>query len=449
MAEYMDWPGVLQTAMRVGLAVATAAYLRRVLEPRTTRGRMLAILSLILSAIAVFYRMVPRLYYLSSEAAPTASMAVALLEAALVIGLLKLLTRDGWAKILLFYSLSLLISVLSSLAPFALLGLFGGESVPTLVASRWNDLLLSFISAVLNATLLIVAGEAVSHYVRRQTVELKWGQFAPVVGAQAVSLILCAGVAQGGAGAKGRLTIVLAILVVIYALVDAVQIWAFRAVVKNSELTREIDALRKYQQLQRDYYLSVAEQMRAARRLRHDYRNTLLTMDALIDGGEVERARLLAVESGELLSAVGPGYYTGNDILDAVLNGKAREAQRDGIAFSVDLTLPAPLNISDVDLMSIFANLLDNAIEYERGLPEGAEKCVAVSGGVRAGLWALTFSNAYSGRTKPSFETTKRERTEHGHGREIVRTILQRYDGTFSDRVENGMYTVDLTLNVA
>ena len=445
----MELADILQIAIRIGLILATVLYYDRVLEPKRSFPCLLLSLGLLLFLFEVLYVYKPELNYLSANAMPLLSAVVTLAEAFFVMVSLRILTRSGWMRILMFYCLALLISVLSSLLPFALFGLFTGENVAYLVAARWNDLAISLISTVLRIALLIGSAELVGRYLNRQTAELRWSQFAPAIGAQAVSLILCIALTQEDLPARALLITVLAILITIYGLADAVLFQSFRAFVKNSELADQLRAAERQQALQKEYYLSISDQMKTVRRLRHDYKNSMLTMTALMERGETEQARTMADSYKTLLDAAGPGFYSGNEILDTVLNVKAQEAEKLGIAFSAQLSLPFPLRVSDMDLMSVFSNMIDNALEYVRELPRPDKPLVDVSAEVRAGLWVITFQNTYCGDALPSFATTKGDAAAHGQGRAIVRSIVEKYDGTFSDLLQDGMYAAVLTMNIA
>lgn len=437
-----------QILIALAQVVVAAYYYDRVLGQGLRFRRFLLFPGLLLLGFQIAYFLHPEWYFLSSEAEPHASVATALLEATAVVASLRISTKRPLSEAIFFVSLRALIMVVSSLLPFAVFALFAGDSVAYLVAAQWNDLLFSAVSAVLDMGLLIAAAEAVARYVRCQTVELRWGQFMPVIGAQAVSLLLISALQQDG-GQYARTLAELAVLLVIYVIADAVLLTALRAMAKNSELERDVTNLLQQQTMQKEYYLSLHEKLQTVRRMRHDYRNTLETIDALLASGEATKALHFAEESQSVLDPGGLSIYTGNEILDAVLNNKAERARQAHIDFSLQLTLPRPLRIADTDLMSIFGNLLDNAIEYVAGLPEQAVRSIEIWDSIHAGFWTIRFVNSYAGTEIPTFLTTKADEKLHGQGMGIVRSIAGRYDGAMHANVDNGKLTIAITLSVA
>ena len=423
-------------------------YFSRVLKPKNGYWRMLFSAGLIMAAFQAVYLIWPPCYVFSSDARPLLSAGMTALEAAFTILTLYAVTNSRIVEILLFYCLSLLISVVASLLLFALSAAFSSQSVSAVAATQWNDFFRSFIAAVLQMGLLIAAGEAISHYLRKQMAELRFSQFVPVLGTQAASAVILI-VLMRESGLYSRMLPALAVLIVLYVIADAVLTSAFRAFVKNSELRHEVDALRQMQTLQKEYYLSLDAQFQNAQRMRHDYKNVLLTIDALLEKGETERARAFAADCQSKLASGGKAFYTGNEVLDAVLNNKAREAARRGARFQAELVLPEPLAVADVDLMSLFSNLLDNALEYVDTLPSGGERTVGVTGTVGTGLWALRFFNTYLELSPPDFLTTKDDKMRHGYGMGIVRAIVSAYNGTCNAAVSERQLTITVTLNTA
>lgn len=439
---------ILGWLLRLMLILASALYFQRTLRPKRRYWVMLLVLGLVMAAFQAIYRIWPACYLFASDAHTLLSVVVTVIEAAATVLALKLLTTSRWPEIILFYSLSLLISIAASLLLFLLSSLLNGEKVAALVATQWNDFFSLFISTILQIGLLLAAAEAVSHYVKKQAAELRFSQFAPTLGAQAASLVILA-VLMRETGLYARMLPVLAVLLALYGVADLVLISAFRAFVRNSELARELDALRQMQSMQKDYYLSMDAQLKNAQRMRHDYNNVLQTVDALLARGEAEQARGFAAECRETLESGGMIAYTGNEILDAVLNNKAAEARAHDIRFSVELLLPDPLPIADVDIMSVFSNLLDNALAYVERLPADGGRFVEVSGAVRAGLWVLEFSNAYEGTQVPDFSTTKADKAQHGFGMGIVRTIAKKHGGSVAAEAENGRLSIRIILNTS
>lgn len=436
---------LLDAFIRIMVIGASVLYFQRVLKARRSFSRALLVLGVPLALFQLLYVLFPACDLYASAAHPVLSVLAALMEAAAILLLLRRITDSTWAEIFLFYSLYLLVLVASSLLLFSLSALFSGEKVAQLVATRWNDVFSRLISSVLQMSLLLSLAEGVSQLYKKQLPELRLAQFVPVFGAQAASAVVLI-VMMRESGMQARMLPALAVVLGLYCVADGVLLSAFRAFTKNSELIQEVHTLREMQSLQKEHYLSMHAQLVSAQRMRHDYKNVLQTLDLLLEKGEAVRAQAFAASCGEALDPGGLCAYTGNEILDAVLSSKAQAAQRDGVRFSVELMLPDPIGIADVDLMSIFSNLLDNALEHVAQIGD-RPRAVDVSGTVRAGLWVLTFANTYLGDRPPDFVTSKPNKALHGYGMGIVRSIVDQYGGKLSASVEAERLLLTVILN--
>lgn len=65
------------------------------------------------------------------------------------------------------------------------------------------------------------------------------------------------------------------------------------------------------------------------------------------------------------------------------LSSKLSVIERDGIQTEINVMVPAEIPISNIDLCTIFANCLDNALEACRKCPEDSRFCSFLQGCVR------------------------------------------------------------------
>lgn len=147
-----------------------------------------------------------------------------------------------------------------------------------------------------------------------------------------------------------------------------------------------------------------------------------------------------------------------NKTIDALLALKALEAEGDSIAFSFSGEVPADLLIDDLELCSVFSNLLDNALKAVRSV-EGDSRFVGISCSVKGAYLVLKVANgADDGRSGLSKEVVLRGKPakrlggsvvfanrsvpEHGWGLRIVQDICARHDGELSLRSEDSSTVV-------
>lgn len=174
------------------------------------------------------------------------------------------------------------------------------------------------------------------------------------------------------------------------------------------------------------------------RRLYHDMKNHLLAIDSLAGDSAELKAYLR-----ELLPRF-EGYETrvstGSQVVDALLSEKIQRAALDGIRFSVCMDLHALDFMRSVDLITIFGNAADNAIEAVQMLPTEEERVIYLKQSRFANMEVLRFDNRFAGAISLRGGlpvTGKRETTLHGIGLRSIQKVVQRYGGTLSTEFSN------------
>lgn len=182
--------------------------------------------------------------------------------------------------------------------------------------------------------------------------------------------------------------------------------------------------------------LNTYNQEEAARRLRHDMKNHLIALRNVIEQSQITDQYMTQLMDD--LSAFEIPAYTGNPILDGLLAEKNTLAQKYAIDFTLQLRKWTDGILQHTDITVIFGNLLDNAIEASKDIPDPDMRSILLKTVPSAGKLCIVVSNYYTGEihlgrgrnTMP--ETTKRDKLLHGIGLSSVKHSLEKYGGTLS-----------------
>ena len=173
------------------------------------------------------------------------------------------------------------------------------------------------------------------------------------------------------------------------------------------------------------------------RRLYHDVKNHLLAIQSMA-GSEGKISAYLQ----ELLPQF-EGYETqvrtGNSTIDAIISEKIQLAYSDGIHFNVCLDLSNLSYIKSVDLVTIFGNALDNAIEALKKTEDG-DKYLYIKSSNFANHVIIKFENRFDGTVEMRGGepmTSKKDADMHGIGIKSIRNAVSRYGGTVSVKADN------------
>lgn len=229
----------------------------------------------------------------------------------------------------------------------------------------------------------------------------------------------------------------------------------YRVIRANSEkerLAAQLEVMKQQAQRELEYYDSVNEKILETRKIRHDFQNQLQTAYQVFLSGSAdsrEQAVRLLHQLKLRIDEAAPSYFCPNMIVNAVLAEKSRKAKLENIAFETDVQLPADISIEEVDLCSVFANLLDNAIQAAAKAPN--EKTVSVRSWVRAGYCIVKVTNSLGQGAEDLPENTRRRKKEssiHGYGLLILDSIAKRYHGELTTNKSSTLFDVTIQLRL-
>lgn len=203
----------------------------------------------------------------------------------------------------------------------------------------------------------------------------------------------------------------------------------------------------KEMELQLQYYSELTEKMTEIREYRHDINNLVSVAEAMITESTSQTGRDYIDEMKRKAESMKFPVYTSSEIANAVLWKKEREARQVGVDFKVRADISESFPLDKIDICSLFANLLDNAVNEAK---ETEEKTVEVTAGRRFGLLMVEVVNSADN----NLEITGRKKLksakdgDHGHGLGIVEKIAEKYDGRFVFEVKDGKARAAVSLSV-
>lgn len=173
----------------------------------------------------------------------------------------------------------------------------------------------------------------------------------------------------------------------------------------------------------------------------HDVKHHIHTVQYMLEENQVEEAKNHLAEFAGQIQKESVGRWCENATVNAVLNLKIAEAKRQGVSMETDINV-FPCKMSDVEICTIIANLMDNAIEAatqtttpwiclkiyedERGLKINIRNNYAVEPIEKDGVLC----------------TTKTLKEGHGIGVENVKRIVKKNQGRFVYTYEDGTFEV-------
>ena len=111
------------------------------------------------------------------------------------------------------------------------------------------------------------------------------------------------------------------------------------------------------------HYQKLEESYRQSRKIVHDVKNHIQALGKLYEEGQTEEAEKYKEEVFHLLNQTSHTWYTENRMLNIILNEKFCHENLREARLELDIEENCLDRIREIDITTIFANLLDNAIE--------------------------------------------------------------------------------------
>lgn len=215
---------------------------------------------------------------------------------------------------------------------------------------------------------------------------------------------------------------------------------------ENNRLQYENNLFIQQSKMQYQYYDNIEQQYRESLSILHDVKRHIRAIEELYHHKENETAAEYSKKISHKLDSFRLNEYTCNRMLNIILNDKMRVAEQKEIKFickieDVDLDF-----IDNVDLTTIFANLLDNAIEACQEL-EG-EKAIVVQVGAFNNLIVISIKNTLQENGSDVGLYMKSSKKNHsGIGLPNVMKVIGNYNGDFNIQKEGNMFVCSIILS--
>lgn len=247
-----------------------------------------------------------------------------------------------------------------------------------------------------------------------------------------------------------------AVLLVSPALIIVLCFSLFKLIMRISDaeiLKEKYQAAEAIKTLELDYYNNLQEKTEYIRHMRHDFKDVVNSVKLLINENtenSIEQANQLLTELDNEITNTKLPKYSDNIIVNTVVGAKAEVAEKNNVIFESNICLPREIHISAIDLNYVFLNLLNNAIEATKKLPEEQRK-ISLKASIAAGFLVIKTENPFNqiiydetGKIK----TSKADTDNHGYGLTIIKNIAKKYDGSFKTSADNQIFSATVALRI-
>lgn len=197
-----------------------------------------------------------------------------------------------------------------------------------------------------------------------------------------------------------------------------------------------------------EYYEELEKKVKDLRKLRHDYRNQLLSLLSLREQSEEQfmdeiKHMLMLMEEND------NKIYSQNCVINGICKTKFMEARARKVNIKCDIVVPTKINVRCHELGVLFGNLLDNAIEACEKVEEN-KRSIFLNIKIKEEKLLLYMRNSRAKETIGGIDiigkTTKRDKENHGIGLQSVQDIVDKYNGRMRLEESEQWFEIELIL---
>lgn len=248
---------------------------------------------------------------------------------------------------------------------------------------------------------------------------------------------------------QSNIIILLSIISVSMIVIAGIVWFMIARINKDNEIKTKLLLSEQKANLYKQNIISSNSQIETIKLLKHDMKNNISCIDALIEEENYDEAHNICHSLTNKYTSIGTIVNTENYLLNAVLNVEIEKAKSYGIPVKLSITNDLKMFKNSSDIVSLIGNILDNAISYlsknkvknnEINFSTGYEGSYSVIKCRNNILDSVLFNN-------PSLKTDKKDKDNHGKGITIINSIAHKYNGDVIIKERNKEFIITVILD--
>lgn len=248
---------------------------------------------------------------------------------------------------------------------------------------------------------------------------------------------------------QSNIIILLSIICVSMIVIAGIVWFMIARINKDNEIKTKLLLSEQKANLYKQNIISSNSQIETIKLLKHDMKNNISCIDALIEEENYDEAHNICHSLTNKYTSIGTIVNTENYLLNAVLNVEIEKAKNYGIPVKISITNDLKMFKNSSDIISLIGNILDNAISYlsknkvknnEINFSTGYEGSYSVIKCRNNILDSVLFNN-------PSLKTDKKDKDNHGKGITIINSIAHKYNGDVIIKERNKEFIITVILD--
>lgn len=198
---------------------------------------------------------------------------------------------------------------------------------------------------------------------------------------------------------------------------------------------------------QLEYYQNLDIMDKELRKFHHDIHNHFVCLQKLVENDNQLELQQYFQDLMDTYSENDSLYFSGNLIVDSILNYNLTHLCKDNVETVVYGTLPQIDTLSSMDLCTVFSNMLSNAIKgANASTMDNPELIIHFQHGDK--YFSITISNSTALTADNGHTSFSKKDRNHGYGIHKIEEVTEKYQGIFEQTQKDGLFTMQIFLPI-
>ncbi len=196
-------------------------------------------------------------------------------------------------------------------------------------------------------------------------------------------------------------------------------------------------------------YENLQEKITDARRAKHDVRHHISLMQEYVRNHEYDELEKYLNSYQQSLPDDTLISFCENKAVNAVMLYFAQMAKDADIDYDVKAVIPERISVDETDLSVLFGNLIENAIDACKA-ENSDDRKIVIRAVTDEYTLCLGIDNTFTGNVKKDINGVlfSSKHIGFGLGVESVKSITEKYGGTYRSEIKDGMFMSSVMLNL-
>lgn len=201
--------------------------------------------------------------------------------------------------------------------------------------------------------------------------------------------------------------------------------------------------------LQLEHYKFYEQYTNTLRKFKHDFKNHVIIINTLSKENKNKELFNYLQSLNESFNKISYTPYCKNFIIDSILANIAYKATPYAIPINTNISISNINPLSDIELVVILGNLLDNALEAT--IKSNLKTSINIKITQKNTFLLISVDNGYTcpiiKENAYTFQSTKADKQFHGLGLKSVCEIVNKYNGHIKFFTTNNVFKVNIMIN--